>query len=102
VATFEVTTTDAFNRSQWLGPVLPETGYATVDEEIRKAEATIAGFPVRLSLDAKRTYAGGSPMHELVTINVTDLRETTADDSEFVRPAGYRNQKPIIGNAGRE
>ena len=102
VASFQVSTTDAFDRGHWLGPLLPETGHPAVDAEMRKAEASIAGFPVQMSLDAQRTYEGGPAMHEMVRIAVTDIRETAAEDAAFVRPADYREQKPVRSAAGVE
>jgi hypothetical protein len=101
-ARFQITTSNAFDRSAWVGQLLPETGYALVDAEMRSVESRIEGFPVRLSLDAERTFAGGPTMHDLMRIDVTDIHEAATVDADFVRPADYRQQKPVILSPGAQ
>jgi len=100
VATFRVSTTDAAGRGLWLGDILPRTRFPAVDAGLKAAEAGIEGFPVRLSLDAKRTYAGGAPMVDTIRVEVSELGEAAVDGAELVRPADYRNQEPILGVPG--
>jgi hypothetical protein len=100
VARFQVTTSDAFDRNDWIGQLLPETGYPPVDAEMRSVEARIGGFPIRLSLDAERTFEGGATMHDRMRIDVIDIHEAVADDARFVRPADYLQQKPVILSPG--
>ncbi len=100
VASFRVSTTDAVDRGLWLGNILPRTGFPEVDAQMKAAEAAIEGFPVRLSLNAKRTYEGGEPMVETVRVEVSEIGETAVDATRFVRPADYRNQKPVIAAPG--
>jgi hypothetical protein len=101
-ATIDVTTTDTVDRRHWLGHILPSTGYADVDAKLRAAEASIEGFPVRLSMKATRRYEGGPPMDDTVEIHVTDIREVTPELTTVTRPANYRNQKPVLAVPGRE
>lgn len=100
-ASFDVTTTETRERRDWLGRMLPQTGYPTVDKKFSEAEEAIRGFPTRLSLTVKRTYAGGTAMTDSSSIHVADLREVTALASSFDRPTGYRWQRPVIGASGQ-
>ena len=97
---FTVTTTDNIPRQHWLGRILPETGYGDVDAQLRSAEGQIEGFPTRLSLHVMRTYAGGAPMFDSIVVTVSGIREMSPAESEFVRPADYRFQEPVVAAPG--
>ncbi len=97
---FTVTTTDNVPRQQWLGRILPETGYGDVDAQLRSAEGQLEGFPTRFSLHVMRTFAGGAPMRDSVDVTVSDIREMSPAESEFIRPPDYRFQEPVIGVPG--
>lgn len=83
-----------------MGAMLPRTGYAEVDAKFSAAEASMKGFPLRLSLTATRQFSGGSATTNSSSVQTTEIRETTADDSLFVRPTGYRHQQPVVGAPG--
>jgi hypothetical protein len=100
VATFTLITTPAVARQHWVGRILPETGYTDVDAKLRAAEATIHGFPVHLTLEARRTYTGGMPMVQSMTVEVSDIRDASPDQSVFTRPADYHLQEPVRGYPG--
>ena len=101
--TFTVTTTDAIPRRQWIGRILPRTRfYRDVDAELGAAEARIEGFPLRMSLDAKRTYEGGPPMADFVEVKISDVEDVAIDEAQFARPRGYREQEPVLGVPGVE
>jgi hypothetical protein len=100
-ATFRVVTNGAADRRNWLGHVLPVTGYPAVDAKLREAEASFEGFPLRLSLEATRTYAGGESSRESVEVRVSDLHQAPVDKSVFVRPGDYRFQEPVLGVPSR-
>jgi hypothetical protein len=99
-ASFDVTTTEKQDRRDWPGRMLPVTGYPAVDEKFSAAESAIQGFPLRMSLTVKRTYAGGPPMTETTDVEVLNLREVPVPASSFVRPTDYRHQKPVVGAPG--
>jgi hypothetical protein len=100
-ADYVVVTTDRHPRVLWLGRIFADTGYPEVDAHLATADASIARFPTRLTLTATRTYDGGPPMQDAVAVEVSNVRETAADPKAFVRPAEYRNQKPVIAAPGR-
>jgi hypothetical protein len=96
-ATMDVTTTDAVDPRLWLTGMLPLTGMLQIDEKIAAAEATIKGFPLRMSITATRQYAGGGALMTAVnTVEVSDIRQTEAKDALFVQPAHYRYEKPVF------
>ena len=101
-ATFDVITTDKVDRRHWLGQILPITSVDAVDARIGAAEASIEGFPVRLSLTATRRYEGGQPMQDVVEVQVSGIREVTPAITTFTRPRSYRHQKPVLAVPGRE
>lgn len=100
-ASFEVTTTDRHDRRDWLGGMLPRTGYPAVDEKFREAESAIRGFPLLMTLKANRAYGGGPGETDTMKIEVLDIREVTPPASTFARPAGYRYQPPVMALPGQ-
>lgn len=100
-AEYTVETTDAHPRALWPGRILASTGMPEVDAQLLAADATIARFPTKLTLTATRKYDGGAAMQDVLSSEVQNLRETTADRKTFVRPASYRRQDPVIAAPGR-
>lgn len=101
LALFDVTTTEEQLRRNWLGRMLPLTGYPAVDEKFLEAETAIRGFPLLLSLTVKRTYAGGPAMSDATEVQAVDIREMAVTASSFTRPTGYRHQRPVVGVPGQ-
>jgi hypothetical protein len=93
--------TDAkIDRSAWLGRILPRTTFNEIDAQLAQSDATIQGLPRKLTMTTTRTYKGGKPMTDSMTVIVSDVRKTTVDPAIFTRPASYRNQKPITSFPG--
>jgi hypothetical protein len=96
-ATVDLATTEAVDPRLWMTGMLPLTGLLQVDEKLAAAEATIKGFPLRMSITATRQYSGGGAlMTDVHTVEVSDIRETEANASLFVQPPHYRHEKPVF------
>jgi hypothetical protein len=95
-------TTDRLDRS--LAFPLPEVtiGARALDAELQQKTALIPGFPLREIRTISRAYEGGAPQVEITTTEVDDIRTVPSPPaSQFVKPAGYVNQEPIIGAPGK-
>ncbi|HEX7828797.1 MAG TPA: hypothetical protein VF787_04045 [Thermoanaerobaculia bacterium] len=93
--------TDAkIDRSAWIGRILPTTTIDEIDAQLARSDAKIEGLPRKLTMTTTRTYKGGAPMTDTMTVIVSDIHETTVDPAIFTRPAAYRNQKPILASPG--
>ena len=99
-ADYVVETTDTHPRALWLGRIFAKTGFPEVDAQLAAADASIARFPTRMTLTATRKSDGGAAMQDAVAVEVRNLRETALDTKTFVRPADYRQQKPVIAAPG--
>ena len=99
-AEYAVETTDTQPRALWLGRIFARTGFPEVDGQLAAADASIARFPTRMTLTATRKYDGGAAMQDAMALEVRNLRETELDAKTFVRPADYRQQKPVIAAPG--
>jgi hypothetical protein len=95
-------TTDKIDRS--LAFPIPEItiGVRSLDAELRQKTGSISGFPLRDVRTISRAYEGGAPSVEMTTIEVDDIRSVPSPPaSQFLRPAGYVNQEPMIGVPGK-
>lgn len=77
------------------------TGVESIDGELRqKTAAVISGFPLREVTTFSQAYEGGAPTVEIITTEVDDIRTVPSlPATQFVKPAGYINQPPIISGA---
>jgi hypothetical protein len=101
-AAMEITTTDAVDPRLWMTGMLPLTGLLQVDEKLAAAEATIKGFPLKMSLTATRQYSGGGAlMTDVHTVDVSDIRATQANAALFVQPTNYRFEKPVFAGPAK-
>lgn len=101
-ATLEIHTASEPSRAAWPAKTFFTTKYAAVDEQIERDLATIADFPVRLSLRFSRQVRGGAAFTTERVFAVEDLREVGDGAMPACEvPAGYRQQAPIIGVPGR-
>jgi len=96
-------TTDKLDRSLFF-PISEVTmGARSIDARLRQETAAIPGFPLRQVTTISRAYEGGEPQVEMTTTEVDDIRTVPSPPaSEFVKPAGYVNQEPIIGVPGKQ
>ena len=95
-------TTNKLDRS--LAFPIPEVtvGARSIDAQLREITASIPGFPLREVTTISRAYEGGQPSVTMTTTEVDDIRTVPSPPaSEFVKPAGYVNQEPIIGVPGK-
>jgi hypothetical protein len=77
-------------------------GVGVIDAELRRKTASISGFLLRDVKTISRAYEGGAPSLEMMTTDVDDIRTVPSPPaSQFVKPAGYVNQAPIIGVPGK-
>jgi hypothetical protein len=73
-----------------------------IDAVLRQKTASITGFLLRDVKTISRAYEGGAPSLEMMTTDVDDIRTVPSPPaSQFVKPAGYVNQAPIIGAPGK-
>lgn len=99
-AVLRIVTDGTQPRSAWLGRILPLTGYEPVDALLNESEAAIEGLPQRMTLEVTRTFAGGEPMKDAMTVVVSDVARTEVTPSMFERPPAYRHQRPITTRPG--
>jgi hypothetical protein len=77
-------------------------GVRAIDAELRQKTASISGFLFRDVKTISRAYEGGAPSLEMMTTDVDDIRTVPSPAAtQFVKPAGYVNQAPIIGVPGK-
>ena len=94
-----VTTTDQHAELPW-SPAAIHTGFAAVDDALQSALNRIDGTPLKAEIEISRALAGGPTLRQTITRGITAMTETTATDSDFAVPAGYREQAPVIGAPG--
>lgn len=99
-ARIEIETTHQLAAGLWPGTILPLTKYKAVDERLAGAESQIEGFPIRLKLTAVRTYDGGAPYTDVMTVNVSDISTVPTEPARFEKPAGYRYERPVVAAPG--
>lgn len=98
---YEVTTTEALSREQWIGRILPQTFHPSIDEVLVRADASIVGFPRHLSLVSTRQYKGGPKMTGTMSIDASRLADVRSDNAMFKVPSDYIQQRPLIGVPGK-
>lgn len=85
----------------WPGHAAFTTGIPEIDSRIAGSMELLREFPERIVLVATRQYDGGSPTSETISVTVDELHELESINPRvFVRPAGYREQPPVIGAPG--
>jgi hypothetical protein len=83
-------------------PAMPlTTGVSEVDALLTPKLAVVHGFTLKTVVSATRTFAGGAPQTEVLTMTADNFSTTSADAALFQRPAGYVNQKPLIAAPAR-
>jgi hypothetical protein len=100
-AEYVIETSEAHPRALWLGRVFASTHVPEVDAQLAAADPSIARFPTRITLTATRQYDGGPAMHDVVTVEVRDVRAAKVAPQTFVRPADSIHQKPVMAGPGR-
>jgi hypothetical protein len=99
-ARIEIETTDRYEASLWPGSILPVTKYEEVDAHLAAAESQIEGFPTRLKLTTVRTYEGGAPYTDVMSVTASDFTTVQAQASRFVKPEDYRYERPVVAAPG--
>ncbi len=100
-ATAEVWPMEAKPAMKWPAAVPFVTRIAAVDEQIARSPELLAGLPAKIAVTITRQYEGGPPMSETTTMTIDDVQELpSVDAKQFVRPAGYREQPPVVGVPG--
>lgn len=99
-ARIEIETTHQYEAGLWPGSILPVTKHEEVDAQLAAAEAQIEGFPTRLKLTTVRTYEGGAPYTDVMSVTVSGITSVQTQASRFVRPEGYRYERPVVAAPG--
>lgn len=96
-----IETTDSLDRIAWPG-VLPFVCSAPeVDRAVAASAASMKGFPLRIALTRTQQYDRGPLITERRSMSVDEIDTNfQADPKLFQVPAGYREQKPIVGAPG--
>ncbi|HJQ40270.1 MAG TPA: hypothetical protein VKB93_24255 [Thermoanaerobaculia bacterium] len=101
-ATAEVWPRDPQPAVKWPAALPFLTGLAAVDEQLARSPGLLAEFPSKIVVTFTRQYEGGIPDSETTTMIVDEVQELpSADTKRFLRPAGYREQQPVVVAPGR-